>query len=63
MYQHVYLNGGGGGRERILGRLCTVSAEPKVGLKLTNCEMMTQVEIKSQTLNGQPPRRPQGLLF
>ena len=29
------------GRERIPRRLCTVIAEPDVGLKLTNCEIMT----------------------
>ena len=30
-----------GKRERIPSRLCDVSAEPNVGLKLTNCEIMT----------------------
>ena len=29
------------GRERIPSRICTVSTEPDVGLKLTNCEIMT----------------------
>ena len=38
-------------RDRILSRLCTVSAEPDVGLKLMNCEIMTWAEIKSQRLN------------
>ena len=35
--------GGGAGREgeRIPSRLCVVSAEPVVGLDLTNCEIMT----------------------
>ena len=27
--------------ERILSRLCTVSAEPNMGLEPTNCEIMT----------------------
>ena len=39
------------GRERIPGRLHTVSTEPHTGLKLTNCEIMTWAEIKSQILN------------
>ena len=39
------------GRQRILSRLCAVSTEPDVGLEPTNREMMTQAEIKSQTLN------------
>ena len=30
-----------GQRERIPSRLCTVSTEPKVGLKLTNQEIVT----------------------
>ena len=29
------------GRQRILSRLHTVSTEPHVGLKLTNCEILT----------------------
>ena len=36
--------GGGaeeGGRQRIPSRLCTASMEPDVGLKPTNCEIMT----------------------
>ena len=32
-------------RERIPSRLCTVSAEPDVGLDLTNCEIVTWVEV------------------
>ena len=28
-------------REKIPSRLCAVSAEPDVGLELTNCEIMT----------------------
>ena len=28
-------------RERIPSRLCIVSAEPDVGLELTNCEIVT----------------------
>ena len=39
------------GRERVPGRLRTVSTEPDAGLDPTNCEIMTQVEIKSQMLN------------
>ena len=38
-------------RERIPTRLCAVSAEPNVGLDLTNHEIMTSAEIKSQMLN------------
>ena len=37
--------------QRIPSRLCTVSAEPNVGLHLTNCEIMTGSEIKSQSFN------------
>ena len=37
-------------RERISSRLCTVSTEPDEGLNLTNHEIMTWAEIKSQTL-------------
>ena len=36
----------------ILSRLRTVRAEPDLGLELTNCEIMTLAEIKSQMLNG-----------
>ena len=39
------------GRKRIPSRLHTVSTEPDMGLKLTNCEIMTWAEIKSRTLN------------
>ena len=38
-------------RERIPSRFHTVSAEPYVRLKLTNYEIMTQAEIKSQMPN------------
>ena len=33
-------------RDRIPGRLCTVSVEPDMGLELTNCEIMTRAKIK-----------------
>ena len=41
--KHAHLSGGGAGRgrERIPSRLCAVSAEPDLGLDLTNCEIMT----------------------
>ena len=39
------------GRERIPSRLRSVSTEPDVGLELTNLEIMTRAETKSQTLN------------
>ena len=32
---------GGRERQRILSRICTVSAEPNAELELTNCEIMT----------------------
>ena len=38
-------------RERISSSLSTVSAEPNAGLELTNLEIMTLAEIKSQMLN------------
>ena len=28
-------------KDRISGRLCTISTEPDAGLELTNCEIMT----------------------
>ena len=37
--------------ERIPSRPRSVSREPNAGLKLTNCEIMTWAEIKSQMLN------------
>ena len=39
----MHMNGGGAEREgeRIPSRLCTVSTEPDMGLKLTNHEIMT----------------------
>ena len=43
--------GSGRGRERIPGRLSTVSMELDVGLELTNHEIMTWAEIKSWMLN------------
>ena len=39
------------GRERIPTRFHAVRTEPKVGLKIMNCEIMTLAEIKSQMLN------------
>ena len=47
------MNGGGAEREgeKIPSRLCAVSAEPDAGLKLTNPEIMTWAEIKSQMLD------------
>ena len=39
------------GEERIPSRPCAVSAEPKTGLELENCEIMTRTQIKSETLN------------
>ena len=45
----------GGERERIPSRLHDVSPEPKVGLNLMNCEIMTGDKIKSQTLNQPNP--------
>ena len=39
------------GGERIPGRFCTIGMEPNVGLKPMNCEVMTQAETKSLTLN------------
>ena len=37
--------------DRIPNRIHTVSTEPDAGLKPTNCEIMTWIEIKSQALN------------
>ena len=37
------------GRERIPSRLCNVSAEPDVGLKLTNHEIMTSAKVRCLT--------------
>ena len=45
------MSGGGAKSERIPSRLCTVIAEPKVGLELTSPEVTTSVETKSLTLN------------
>ena len=47
-------------RESQADRLHTVSAEPEVGLELTNCEITSRAEIKSWALNrlshpGAPP--------
>ena len=39
------------GRERILSRLCAVSAEPDVGFDLMNHEILTWAKIKSQMIN------------
>ena len=38
-------------RERIPSRLLNVSTEPDMGLELTNHEVMTSAEIKSQNQN------------
>ena len=38
-------------RERILIWLLAVSAEPDMGFNPRNCEILTQAEIKSRTLN------------
>ena len=38
-------------RERVPSRLHTVSVEPDMGLKLTNCEITTSAKIESQILN------------
>ena len=53
----------GRGRERwdrdtIPGRFCTVSTEPSAGLDVTNHEIMTSAEIKSDTQPTEPPRCP-----
>ena len=47
--------GAGRGGERIPSRLHTVSAEPDVGLELTNREIS---DLKSQTLNQLSPLPP-----
>ena len=39
------------GRERIPSMLCGVSAEPEIGLILTNCGIMTLAEIKGLMLD------------
>ena len=39
-------------RERIPGRLHTISIEPHAGLELTNHEIVIGAEIKSQMLYG-----------
>ena len=44
------------GKERIPRRLHTVRTEPDLGLHPTNCEIMTWVKIKSQTLNQLSPQ-------
>ena len=46
------------GRVRIPGRLQAVSTEPNAGLYLTNCEIMTRVDIKSRTQPTEPHRSP-----
>ena len=40
-----------GGREKILSRLCAISAELLVGLDSSNHEIMTGAEIKSWMFN------------
>ena len=50
------------GRER--GRQRESKQAPHCqGLKLTNPEIKTRAETKSQTLNRQPPRRPETFIF
>ena len=39
------------GKERIPSRLCSVRADPNVGLEHTNREIMTGAKIKSQMLD------------
>ena len=39
-------------KERIPSRLCTIGAEPDVGLELMNPEIMTWAETKRRLLNG-----------
>ena len=39
--EHEWGRGREGRRERIPGRLRTVSTEPEAGLELTSCEVMT----------------------
>ena len=39
------------GRERISSRVCTVNAEPDVGLRSTDREVTTPAKIESQMLN------------
>ena len=46
------------GKERIPSGPRVVFTEPDVGLELTNCEIMTRAEIKSQISTTGPPRRP-----
>ena len=52
----------GAERERIPSRLHAVSADPHVGLKPTNHEIMTRAKIKSQTLNRLSHPRDPGAL-
>ena len=39
------------GKGRIPSRLCSQSAEPDAGLKLTNCEILTWAKVQSGTFN------------
>ena len=51
-------------RERISSKLHEVSAEPDMGLELTNREIMTWAEIKSHMLNQlSHPGTPKAVLF
>ena len=51
-------------RERISNKFVTASTEPHVGLKLTNHELMTWAETKSQvSLLTEPPRPPDVILM
>ena len=52
--ERVSMSGGGAEEEgdteyEAASRLWAVSTEPDAGLELTNCEIMTWAEIKSQT--------------
>ena len=49
----VHANGGGAerGREGLSSRFHAVSAEPDVGLSLTNPEIVTWSKVKSETFN------------
>ena len=67
MFERERKRGGGGqrvgDRESQAGSFLTVSTEPNAGLEPTNHKIMTQAEIKSQTLNqlshaGAPKQRP-----
>ena len=48
-------------RERIPSRICVISAEPDVGLELTNCEIMTRVEVGR--LTDRATQAPRNVIF